>query len=129
SLYERASAPESARRHVALCPLLGDGAGHRVDCMMSTSRQAPPFFRMEGIRMQFRSEGASKGFAASVVTALNGVSFDLADDEVVGLVGESGSGKSTIGQILLKLIRPTAGQVSFKGKALGDMSPTENNEY
>jgi oligopeptide/dipeptide ABC transporter ATP-binding protein len=84
---------------------------------------------MEGIRMQFRSEGASKGFAASVVTALNGVSFDLADDEVVGLVGESGSGKSTIGQILLKLIRPTAGQVSFKGKALGDLSRTENNEY
>jgi oligopeptide/dipeptide ABC transporter ATP-binding protein len=49
------------------------------------------------------------------VQAVNDVSLALHRSEAVGLVGESGSGKSTVGRLLLGLMRPTAGQVSFAG--------------
>ena len=50
------------------------------------------------------------------VHAVDGVSFDLASGETLGLVGESGCGKSTTGRCILRLIEPTAGEVWFEGK-------------
>jgi peptide/nickel transport system ATP-binding protein len=52
------------------------------------------------------------------VQAVSGVSLALRRSEAVGLVGESGSGKSTVGRLLLGLLRPTAGRVSFAGADL-----------
>lgn len=47
------------------------------------------------------------------VRAVAGVDIAVRRGEALGLVGESGSGKSTIGRLLLRLARPTAGQVLF----------------
>ncbi|MCM0018890.1 MAG: ATP-binding cassette domain-containing protein [Tagaea sp.] len=55
------------------------------------------------------------GRAVAHVRAVDGVSFDLAAGEVLGLVGESGSGKTTVGQAVLRLIEPDGGTVAFDG--------------
>ncbi|GAA5202086.1 ATP-binding cassette domain-containing protein [Arthrobacter gyeryongensis] len=64
-----------------------------------------------------------------VVRALHGVSFEVQDNEIVGIVGESGSGKSTVVRSITKLLMPpgnvSAGNVTFAGRSLLDLPERE----
>jgi oligopeptide/dipeptide ABC transporter ATP-binding protein len=69
-----------------------------------------------------------KGFfqrTVNHVKAVDGVSFFLNPGETLGLVGESGCGKTTVGRSVLRLTRPTAGMVLFRGEDLSRLKPKE----
>ncbi len=57
--------------------------------------------------------------------AVNKVSFSIPFGKVVGLVGESGSGKSTIGRLILKLIKKDEGKIYFENKSIDDIPEKE----
>lgn len=84
--------------------------------MLSTTE---PILRVNQLKVHFPiHSGLIISRKVGSVKAVDGVSFDLYDNETLGLVGESGCGKSTTGRAILQLIRPTAGKVQFEGQEL-----------
>ncbi|MCA2011218.1 ABC transporter ATP-binding protein [Cereibacter sphaeroides] len=59
------------------------------------------------------------------VDAVSDISFTLKRGETIGIVGESGCGKTTLGRMLLKLIEPTGGKITFAGQDLSGLSHEE----
>ncbi len=86
---------------------------------------ATPIVQMEGLAKHFPIGGGFFGRGAGLVRAVDGVTLDVAAGETVGLVGESGCGKSTLGRLVLRLIEPTAGRVTFDGSDITSASQRE----
>ncbi|WDZ85187.1 ABC transporter ATP-binding protein [Micromonospora cathayae] len=75
---------------------------------------ADPLLTVSGLTKHFP---VRDGFRRSgVVRAVDGVDFTVGSGETLGLVGESGCGKSTTGRMLVRLLTPTAGTVTFAGR-------------
>ena len=85
-----------------------------------------PLLEVENLEKHFPvKEGLLFDRTVGYVKAVDGVSFQIAEGETLGLVGESGSGKSTTGYCILQLIRPTSGAVRFMGKDLTQLKGEE----
>ncbi len=64
-----------------------------------------------------------------VVKALNDVSLQVGEKEIVGVIGESGSGKTTLARALTRLIEPTSGQILFDNIDITHMASSELRPY
>jgi len=65
----------------------------------------------------------SKAFG--VFMALNDISFAVSDSEFVSIVGPNGAGKTTLVNVVTGLLRPTAGEVRFRGRDIAGIGPVE----
>ena len=80
-----------------------------------TAKAATPILSVRDLKTYFPVKRGLLRQLVGYVKAVDGVSFDIAPGETLGLVGESGCGKSTVGRTILRLIPKTAGDVLFEG--------------
>jgi len=83
-----------------------------------------PLLDVQNLKVYYKVRRGFFGRAAAV-RAVDDVSFQLAEREIVGLVGESGCGKSTLGRALVALEKPTSGSILLNGK---DLTALEGKE-
>jgi len=87
---------------------------------------ATPLLEVRGLAMHFPiTEGMVLSRKIGDVKAVDGVDFTIARGETLGLVGESGCGKTTTGRCILRLERPTAGEILFDGKDVNRLERSE----
>jgi len=89
--------------------------------MSAPMAEQRPLLDVRNLVKHFPVRGGFLSREVDQVHAVNGVSFNIAPGETLGLVGESGCGKSTTGRCVLRLIEPTSGEVWFDGKEVTAM--------
>lgn len=81
-----------------------------------------PFIQIDRLSKRFQSGGGLFARPRTMM-AVRDVSLSISKGEVLGVVGESGCGKSTLARLVLRLIEPTEGRVTFDGTEITGLSP------
>ncbi|WP_143825091.1 oligopeptide/dipeptide ABC transporter ATP-binding protein [Natrinema ejinorense] len=80
-----------------------------------------PLVSLDGVEVHFEeSQGLLEFGDPDVVRAVDGVSLEIEENDVVAFVGESGCGKTTLGKTAIGLQRPTGGSVRYRGQDVWD---------
>ncbi len=82
----------------------------------------PFLIRIEDLKVHFRTTTTNWFSPASVVHAVDGISFNIKRGTTFGIVGESGSGKSTAALALLRLVPITSGRIYLEDDLLSEAS-------
>src|ERR1700716_4463896 len=94
--------------------------------MTMAAADAQPLLQVRGLRMHFPvTEGMIARRHIGDVKAVDGVDFTMHRGETLGLVGESGCGKTTMGRCILRLEKPTEGEILYDG---GDIAKLGREE-
>lgn len=81
----------------------------------STNGRKKDLVKVENLKKYFPVRGGLLKKVIAQVQAVDDVSFTVREGETLGLVGESGCGKTTVGRTMLRLLEPTAGNVTYDG--------------
>jgi len=96
------------------------------------ARAATPLLAVEGLKKYFPvRRGLADiltGRPRRVLRAVDGISFEVAEGETLGLVGESGCGKSTAGLAILQLLPDIEGEVRFRGRRIVGLRAEQNRQ-
>ena len=89
-----------------------------------------PLLKVDSLQKHFVSKNnALFGGNKSKVKAVDGISFEIAEGETLGLVGESGCGKTTAGRTILRLLEPTGGTITYEGEDVTKLSRKGLHEF
>ena len=91
--------------------------------------EAAPILSICNLTVDFQSGGGLLGGGPRLVRALDDIDLDVFSHETLGVVGESGCGKTTLGRALMRLVRPTSGQILFQGVDLLHLDRTALRAY
>ncbi len=84
-----------------------------------------PLLKVEGLKKYFPVQAGVITHTVGHVKAVDDVSFEVYEGETLGIVGESGCGKSTTGRMLMRLLEPTEGDITFSGRKISELSNKE----
>ncbi len=88
-----------------------------------------PLLEVRDLTMHFPVKEGVFMRSGKVNRAVDGVSFDIAPGETLGLAGESGCGKSTLGRCITRLYRPTSGSIRFQGRDITTLPQRQLRPY
>jgi peptide/nickel transport system ATP-binding protein len=114
-MFARIKSPETARGSESLRLL------DNKDDPRDRGGPAQPMLIVRDLKKHFALGRQSFGGKKSVVRAVDGVNFEVAKGETLGIVGESGCGKSTTARLLMRLIEPDSGAVIFDGEEVSEV--------
>lgn len=87
--------------------------------------KAAPILQIRNLSKHFPMAEPGRIFRRTVLKAVNDISFDVQEGEVLSLVGESGCGKTTVGRAITKLDQATGGEILFNGQNIVPMKPSQ----
>lgn len=82
-----------------------------------TAENREPLVKADHVKVYFKGNSKKSG----TVKAVDDVSFEIMKGETFGVVGESGCGKSTLGKTLVRLLKPTEGEVYLEGRPISKL--------
>jgi len=102
---------------------------HTTQPLVSITNVVKHFDISGGILDRISFAGGLPTMTTTTVKAINGVSLDIHQGEILSIVGESGCGKSTLGRTVLGLYPPTRGKISFRDMRIDNLSAQEMLPY
>ncbi|WP_370523951.1 dipeptide ABC transporter ATP-binding protein [Cellulomonas sp. APG4] len=95
----------------------------------SSDARPDNIIEVRAVSKRFQLRGRGLWGRGTEITAVDDVSFDIPRGTTVAVVGESGSGKSTVARMMLDLVEPTSGTITFEGRPVGGRDRAAEVEF